>query len=148
MRNLITQHEPPTILLIDDDMVSREVMATMLTMSGYPVHTAVDGPSALNLLAEQACAPGVILMDAQMPGLSGVELIGELRARSQARLYVINHRTASPQRPTAFSSSPSPRTASPVSSPITKRPNAPPSLPASIRARPSSTPRPSPSFAR
>jgi CheY-like chemotaxis protein len=90
MRNLITQHEPPTILLIDDDMVSREVMATMLTMSGYPVHTAVDGPSALNLLAEQACAPGVILMDAQMPGLSGVELIGELRARSQARLYVIS----------------------------------------------------------
>ena len=29
-----------TILLIDDDMVSREVTATVLTMNGYTVHTA------------------------------------------------------------------------------------------------------------
>jgi len=43
MLDFITQHERPTVLLIDDDMVSREVMATVLTMSGYPVHTARAG---------------------------------------------------------------------------------------------------------
>jgi CheY-like chemotaxis protein len=90
MLEIITAHDLPTVLLIDDDMVSREVMATMMTMSGYAVHTAVDGDSALALLAGTECNPGVILMDVQMPGLSGLPLILELRARSQARLYVIS----------------------------------------------------------
>ena len=45
-----TRQELPTVLLIDDDMVSREVMATVLTMSGYPVHTAADGGTALDVL--------------------------------------------------------------------------------------------------
>lgn len=85
-----TQQELPTVLLIDDDMVSREVMATMLTMSGYPVHTAADGVTALDVLGGGECVPGVILMDAQMPGLSGTQLIQKLRARSLARLYVIS----------------------------------------------------------
>jgi CheY-like chemotaxis protein len=61
-----TRQELPTVLLIDDDMVSREVMATMLTMSGYPVHTAADGGTALDVLGGGECVPGVILMDAQM----------------------------------------------------------------------------------
>jgi len=80
----------PTVLLIDDDMVSREVMAVVLTMGGYTVHTAVNGPAALDSLALGACAPDVILMDAHMPGLSGARLIGELRARSQAAVIAIS----------------------------------------------------------
>ena len=90
MLDFITQHERPTVLLIDDDMVSREVMATVLTMSGYPVHTAEGGSEALALLTENGCAPNIILMDAQMPGLSGLPLINKLRAKSQATLYVIS----------------------------------------------------------
>ncbi|MGO9337686.1 MAG: response regulator [Terracidiphilus sp.] len=90
MLDFITQHDLPTVLLIDDDMVSREVMATLLTMSGYPVHTATDGTQALTLLAAKSCVPGIILMDIQMPGLSGIELIEQLRANSKARLYVIS----------------------------------------------------------
>jgi CheY-like chemotaxis protein len=100
MLEVISQQDLPTVLLIDDDMVSREVMATMLTMSGYSVHTAQDGASALELLAGQLagqerkpgqeCEPGIILMDAQMPGLSGLPLIKQLRTRSQARIYVIS----------------------------------------------------------
>jgi CheY-like chemotaxis protein/HPt (histidine-containing phosphotransfer) domain-containing protein len=74
----------PTILLIDDDLVSREVLATVLTMSGYSVHTAVDGGASLEMLAAGQCIPDVILMDAQMPGLSGASLISELRTRSRA----------------------------------------------------------------
>jgi CheY-like chemotaxis protein len=89
------QRDLPTVLLIDDDMVSREVMATMLTMSGYPVHTASSGSAGLELLADGECVPGVILVDAQMPGLSGIRLIEQLRARSRARLYVISASGAS-----------------------------------------------------
>jgi CheY-like chemotaxis protein/HPt (histidine-containing phosphotransfer) domain-containing protein len=90
MLDFITQNDLPTVLLIDDDMVTREVMATILTMSGYSLHTADGGEQALMLLSAKSCIPSVILMDAQMPGLSGVPLIEQLRAGSQARLYVIS----------------------------------------------------------
>jgi CheY-like chemotaxis protein/HPt (histidine-containing phosphotransfer) domain-containing protein len=65
-------------------------MATVLTMSGYTVHTAAGGAVALELLAAGACVPGVILMDAQMHGMSGTQLIQQLRARSRATLYAIS----------------------------------------------------------
>lgn len=90
MLEIMTSRELPAVLLIDDDMVSREVIATLLTMSGYAVHTADGGQTALEMLARAECVPGVILMDAQMPGLSGLPLIEQLRARSQARFYVIS----------------------------------------------------------
>jgi CheY-like chemotaxis protein len=95
-----SQDALPLVLLIDDDLVSREVTATVLTMNGYTVHTAEDGEAALALLtaaedrpqaiSPEPLRPDVILMDSQMPGLSGTQLIGELRTRSQARVYVVS----------------------------------------------------------
>ena len=80
----------PTLLLIDDDLVSREVTATVLTMNGYTVHTAADGAAALELLVTRVCQPDVVLMDAQMPGLSGTRLIAELRNRTKARIITMS----------------------------------------------------------
>jgi CheY-like chemotaxis protein/HPt (histidine-containing phosphotransfer) domain-containing protein len=80
----------PTVLIIDDDMVSREVMATVLTMTGYTIHTAPQGEAAIELLDAGACKPEVILMDAQMPGLKGPGLVKELRARSNASIYAMS----------------------------------------------------------
>lgn len=80
----------PVLLLIDDDLVSREVTATVLTMSGYTVHTANDGAGALQMLAGRDCEPDVVLMDAQMPGLSGAALVGKLRTHTKARIFVIS----------------------------------------------------------
>jgi CheY-like chemotaxis protein len=80
----------PRLLLIDDDMVSREVLATVLTMSGYTVHAADGGTAALALLDAHESDPEVILMDTRMPGLSGVPLVEELRARSRAKIFAIS----------------------------------------------------------
>jgi CheY-like chemotaxis protein len=90
-----SQNALPIVLLIDDDLMSREVTATVLTMKGYTVHTAEAGVAALALLtaAEGQPAPlqpDAILMDFQMPGLSGTRLIGELRMHTQARIYVVS----------------------------------------------------------
>ena len=89
--------ELPVVLLIDDDLVSREVTATLLTMSGYSVHTAENGAAALEMLSAAKFQPEVILMDAQMPGLSGAQLIAELRARSKARIYTISGSNPPPE---------------------------------------------------
>ena len=78
------------VLLIDDDMISREVIATLLTMSGYTLHTAEDGAASLGMLDSGECAPQLILLDVQMQGLSGIELIGDLRTRSRATIYIIS----------------------------------------------------------
>ena len=92
-----TERRLPVVLLIDDDLVSREVAATVLTMAGFTVHTAVDGEAALDMLAREVCLPGAILMDAQMPGLSGIKLIAELRGRTSARIYAISGSNAPPE---------------------------------------------------
>ena len=87
MLGIGASRELPTVLIIDDDMVSREVMATVLTMTGYTIHTAARGEEAVALLEAGTCKPEMILMDAQMPGLKGAQLVAELRARSQASIY-------------------------------------------------------------
>jgi CheY-like chemotaxis protein/HPt (histidine-containing phosphotransfer) domain-containing protein len=77
--------------------VSREVLATVLTMSGYTVHAAEGGEAALRMLAQGECVPEAILMDAQMPGLNGALLIAELRARSRAMVFAISATQPAPE---------------------------------------------------
>lgn len=85
----------PRVLLIDDDVISREVISMTLEMHGYPVDSAEDGAQALEFLSRANAsaadvAPEIILMDAQMPGLSGVGLIEALRRSSKARIIAIS----------------------------------------------------------
>jgi CheY-like chemotaxis protein len=61
----------PVILVIDDDAATRAMLATLLTMHGYTVHLAEDGASGLALLREHP--PKLILLDLQMPRMSGSE---------------------------------------------------------------------------
>ena len=90
MLGIGASRELPTVLIIDDDMVSREVMATVLTMTGYTIHTAAQGEHAIALLDAGTCQPEVILMDAQMPGLKGAGLVKELRARCKASIFAMS----------------------------------------------------------
>ena len=84
------KHELPTVFLIDDDLISREVIATVLTLHGHLVHTAETGDSALEMLGAGVVQPGVVLMDAQLPGLKGAELIGKLREGCEAEIILIS----------------------------------------------------------
>jgi CheY-like chemotaxis protein len=95
MHKLMAQRELPTVLLIDDDLVSREVAATVLTLSGYTVFTAESGEAALERIGVKGCNPAVILMDTQMPGLCGAELIKQLRRSVKATVIAISASDAS-----------------------------------------------------
>lgn len=84
------KHELPTILLIDDDLVSREVIATVLTLHGHMVHSAEDGSQALQMLETGEVVPGLVLLDTQLPGISGSDLIAGLRKLGQDEIILIS----------------------------------------------------------
>jgi CheY-like chemotaxis protein len=66
---------------VDDDAVSLELMAVLLAHEGHQVLRANDAGAALALLAtEKAGRPDVLLVDLQMPGVSGGQLAEKIRA--------------------------------------------------------------------
>jgi len=97
MFGLTMRRDQVAVLLIDDDLVSREVTATVLTLNGYAVHTAESGAAALEVLATMKPAPEIILMDTQMPGLNGTALIKEMREHSEARILAISGSALPPE---------------------------------------------------
>jgi CheY-like chemotaxis protein/HPt (histidine-containing phosphotransfer) domain-containing protein len=70
---------PVRILVIDDDAMSRELLAVLLEGERYAVDTADSGEAALTLLHQNGKAPDVVLTDMQMPGTTGGQLAQELR---------------------------------------------------------------------
>jgi CheY-like chemotaxis protein len=65
------------ILIVDDDELSREVLALLADGAGYEVDVADSGDAALACV-RRAC-PEVVLTDIQMPGIAGDELARQLR---------------------------------------------------------------------
>jgi CheY-like chemotaxis protein len=70
---------PVQILVVDDDEVSREVLALVLHGAGYAVETADSGDAALLHLQETESPPQVVLTDLLMPGTTGNDLARQLR---------------------------------------------------------------------
>jgi CheY-like chemotaxis protein len=70
------------VLLVDDDAISMEILAMLLGGDGHEVLQAVNGEAALNLLSGSGAirVPDVLLVDMQMPGISGWELAERVQA--------------------------------------------------------------------
>ena len=65
------------LLVIDDEEIVRESLASWLEEDGYEVDTAPDGASGLARL--QASAYAVLLVDLKMPGMDGLEVLAKAR---------------------------------------------------------------------
>jgi two-component system cell cycle response regulator len=72
-----------TILIADDSMVVRAVLRAHLEEVGYTVLEADGGPAALDQCRRNA--PDVILLDIEMPGQDGYEVLAELKADAELR---------------------------------------------------------------
>src|ERR1051325_582293 len=84
-----------TLLIVDDHEDFRTSARTLLELEGFEVvGVAADGPSALS--AVEALGPDVVLLDVQLPGMDGFEVVRELGARKQhARVVLISSRDRS-----------------------------------------------------
>lgn len=77
---MASKSHPTRTLIIDDDEMSRELLAILLAGEGYAVVAAESGEAALDLLHQSKSAPDLMLTDIQLPGISGADLASELRA--------------------------------------------------------------------
>ncbi len=76
------------LLVVDDYLANRELLARRLERAGYGVELAESGPEALELLAR--IHVDLVLLDIMMPGMSGLEVLNRIReTRSPSDLPVI-----------------------------------------------------------
>ncbi len=68
---------PPSVLLVDDYADTLEMWALYLRACGYDVLTAADGPEALRIASTEH--PSIVIMDLDLPGISGYEAARCLR---------------------------------------------------------------------
>jgi two-component system, NtrC family, response regulator AtoC len=68
-----------TILVVDDDPDIQEVLKDRLESLGYRVLVASNGKEGLDLLEKQS--PQIVLLDIEMPGMSGLDVLKEIRLR-------------------------------------------------------------------
>ena len=66
------------ILVVDDDAMSRRVLAQLLSAAGYNCRVSNDGSEALETI--HARPPSLLLLDFDMPGLNGAEVLRHLRS--------------------------------------------------------------------
>jgi diguanylate cyclase (GGDEF)-like protein/PAS domain S-box-containing protein len=79
---------PGALLVVDDNENNRDVLSRRLRQKGYLVAVAADGAEALALIERDSY--DLILLDVEMPGMSGLEVLTRLRVtRSQTQLPVI-----------------------------------------------------------
>ncbi|HEY4264720.1 MAG TPA: response regulator transcription factor [Micropepsaceae bacterium] len=69
------------IMIVDDDGMFRESLAQNLSDVGFTIQCFADGPAALRHLTD-AGPPDMILLDWKMPGMTGIEVLRELRDRN------------------------------------------------------------------
>jgi two-component system, OmpR family, KDP operon response regulator KdpE len=77
-----------TILLVDDDADGREAITMLLRSNGYLVEEAPNAAAALRYLLSGGVASAIIL-DQRMPGMTGRELLEQLKETSFADIPVI-----------------------------------------------------------
>ena len=70
----------PKILVVDDEEVMRDVLGSVLGGEGYSVQFAATGPDALAEFRESPV--DAVILDLMLPGMSGLEVLDEMKRGS------------------------------------------------------------------
>ena len=79
--------DQPSVLVVEDELAQREVLAYNLEAEGFSVSKAENGEEALILVDETS--PDIIVLDWMMPNLSGIEVCRRLKTRPETRTIPI-----------------------------------------------------------
>ncbi len=78
---------PAAVLVVDDDVMVRDVVSRYLGHAGYQVTVAGDGEHALR--AAELSPPDLVVLDLMLPGLPGLEVCRRLRAASPVPVVML-----------------------------------------------------------
>jgi len=81
-----------TILVVDDDPQIRRVLQATLSSSGYDVIEAKNGQEAVEMVIRER--PALILMDVNMPGMSGLEACSKIRMSFSVPIIMVTVRNS------------------------------------------------------
>jgi PAS domain S-box-containing protein len=79
--------EKSKLLVIDDDKSILRVLTVTLRDAGYQVFTAEDGETGLKIFAEEG--PEIVLCDLRMPGMDGISVLKEIKARDPDKEVIV-----------------------------------------------------------
>ena len=80
------------VLVVDDEPQIRRVLRSTLSFRGYTITEAASGEEALQLVPK--LKPDLVLLDVNLPGMSGVETCREIRRSSDAPIIMLTVRNA------------------------------------------------------
>jgi DNA-binding response OmpR family regulator len=86
----------PTVLLVEDDENTRDVMTRILVGEGYLALTAENGHDALSILRAPLSPIDVVVLDVHLPDVSGIDLCARIRATNPTVPVVICSGEAEP----------------------------------------------------
>jgi len=78
------------ILVVDDDASTLKVVTYALEQEGYEVLAATDGASGEALFWQ--ASPALVILDVMLPDKSGLDVVRDLRARSNAPIIILSAR--------------------------------------------------------
>ncbi|KRK57414.1 response regulator transcription factor [Fructilactobacillus fructivorans] len=81
------------ILVVDDDKEIAQLLEIYIKNEGYEPVSAYNGNDALSLLRTEPDI-GLVILDIMMPGMSGIDVIKEIRKDSQIPIIVLSAKTA------------------------------------------------------
>jgi DNA-binding response OmpR family regulator len=79
--------QPARILIVDDEQNIRLTLNALLGRAGHTVTTAASGEEAVKLFAQQQF--DLMVVDLQMPGMNGIEVVEALRSRNHDTTVII-----------------------------------------------------------
>lgn len=71
------------VLIVDDDLVLRQLYTERLQTEGYEIATASNGEECLEAVKKEK--PDVILLDIMMPKMNGIDVLKNLRSQSETK---------------------------------------------------------------
>ena len=81
----------PTVLVVDDEPMVREVVARYLERDGVVVHEAGSGDDALAWLRSHR--PDLVVLDVMLPGVDGLDVLRQIRSEGDVPVILLTART-------------------------------------------------------
>jgi DNA-binding response OmpR family regulator len=86
----------PTVLLVDDEPMVREVVARYLVRDGLDVHEVGDGDAAIEWLRDHR--PDLVVLDVMLPGVDGLTILQQVRRDGDVPVIMLTARAEEADR--------------------------------------------------